>query len=818
MIKRILSLFALVVLFTTLSQAQWSYVGGFPSEDVKGNNHALAVDPDGKVWVSDYYNVDSVLKADGTWGKCRNIRVYNADGTPASFSPIKVISGAGFQDTLWNSTKGMNVDENGNIIFTTGWWTKFVKGPWIYRLNYKTGECMGGVDMFSTLNTSPTTPAIDDMGNIYCRSVLPGEPTLIYDKDFNFVGNVLDADPGYARVTVISGDGLTYYDCSYTMPGIMIYTRASEFDPFVLTDSLYGFKTESAVWDPLQDNVLWASSGNIGYSDPGLFNGTYQLTDGNWYKIDIATKTLKDSVEWHFYGDRAQSGAGEKQRSIAFSADGNTCYLGAFGTAGLYPLIEKFTKGVSPTIPVTFQVNLSVQEGLGNFTPGTDVCVVRGSFQTAAGDASDWSGTMFTTTDPDNDKVYTVTANLPTANAGTAYEYKFVIIKGGTDNWESVSNRTFTLTAPSQTLDVAFFNDVAVIGKEISVTFSCNMEFEIVSGRFNPSTDVMTVRGSFNGWSGDDVMAANPTNPNYYELTKNYTVAEGETWNYKYAYNLGAGGTDWEGDPNKTYTFTADDLAANSAFIERTYNNLDLNTVINQPCVVKFQVNVDNAVSSVTGQPFAAIESVVICGAVQPLKWPGGGWPDTDVDKVIFLKDDGTNGDKVAGDKIWTADVTFKQYTGLRIQYKYGANWGLPSNTGANDNESSVGTDHFINLVPSSSAVEVLNQWSVMGDTEITNTGVERLPINPTKYELTQNFPNPFNPTTSIRFSVLETGLVTLKIYNTLGQEIATLVNETKAPGVYNVDFDASNLTSGTYIYKVTAGKFTSSKKMMLVK
>ncbi|RJP64325.1 MAG: T9SS C-terminal target domain-containing protein, partial [Ignavibacteriales bacterium] len=168
---------------------------------------------------------------------------------------------------------------------------------------------------------------------------------LIYDKDFNFVGNVLDADAGYARVTVISGDGMTYYDCSYTMPGIMIYTRASEFDPFTLTDSLYGFKTESAVWDPLEANVLWASSGNVGYSDPGLFNGTYQLTDGNWYKIDIATKTLKDSVEWHFYGDRAQSGAGEKQRSIAFSADGKTCYLGAFGTAGLYPLIEKFTKG-----------------------------------------------------------------------------------------------------------------------------------------------------------------------------------------------------------------------------------------------------------------------------------------------------------------------------------------------------------------------------------------------------------------------------------------------------------------------------------------
>ncbi|RJP72668.1 MAG: hypothetical protein C4539_03190, partial [Ignavibacteriales bacterium] len=170
MFKKFLFVFSFVVILASLSYAQWTYVGGFPNEDLKGNNHALAVDPDGKVWVSDYYNVDSVLKADGTWGKCRNIRVFNADGSQASFSPIKVISGAGFQDTLWNSTKGMTCDENGNIIFATGWWTKFVKGPWMYRLNYKTGECMGGIDMFSTLNTSPTAPAVDDMGNIYCRS------------------------------------------------------------------------------------------------------------------------------------------------------------------------------------------------------------------------------------------------------------------------------------------------------------------------------------------------------------------------------------------------------------------------------------------------------------------------------------------------------------------------------------------------------------------------------------------------------------------------------------------------------------------------
>lgn len=96
--------------------------------------------------------------------------------------------------------------------------------------------------------------------------------------------------------------------------------------------------------------------------------------------------------------------------------------------------------------------------------------------------------------------------------------------------------------------------------------------------------------------------------------------------------------------------------------------------------------------------------------------------------------------------------------------------------------------------------------------------GVKEIESIPTAYELEQNYPNPFNPKTNINFSIQEAGLVTLKVFNTLGQEVATLVNENMQPGKYNVDFDASKLASGIYIYKMSAGTFTSSKKMMLVK
>ncbi len=88
----------------------------------------------------------------------------------------------------------------------------------------------------------------------------------------------------------------------------------------------------------------------------------------------------------------------------------------------------------------------------------------------------------------------------------------------------------------------------------------------------------------------------------------------------------------------------------------------------------------------------------------------------------------------------------------------------------------------------------------------------------PQKYELLQNYPNPFNPTTVINFSIPKSGLVTLKVYNVLGQEVAELVNDVKPAGNYEVTFDASDLTSGMYIYTITSGNFSSTKKMMLLK
>jgi PKD repeat protein len=88
----------------------------------------------------------------------------------------------------------------------------------------------------------------------------------------------------------------------------------------------------------------------------------------------------------------------------------------------------------------------------------------------------------------------------------------------------------------------------------------------------------------------------------------------------------------------------------------------------------------------------------------------------------------------------------------------------------------------------------------------------------PTKFSLNQNYPNPFNPSTVIKYSVAEESFVTLKVYNILGLEVATLVNERKTPGLYELNFGGEKLPSGVYVYRIEAGNFTSSKKMLLIK
>ncbi len=140
--------------------------------------------------------------------------------------------------------------------------------------------------------------------------------------------------------------------------------------------------------------------------------------------------------------------------------------------------------------------------------------------------------------------------------------------------------------------------------------------------------------------------------------------------------------------------------------------------------------------------------------------------------------------------------------------------WHIPSNTPNNPRI-------YVVLDPNNSFPEIHASnnkgWKVMNIQTGVN-GITNENNAPSSFALSQNYPNPFNPSTTIRYNIPNSGMVTLKIYDILGREVKTLVNQYENGGTYDVNFDASNFSSGVYFYQLRAGGFISTKKMILLK
>jgi len=454
--------------------------------------------------------------------------------------------------------------------------------------------------------------------------------------------------------------------------------------------------------------------------------------------------------------------------------------------------------------------------------------------------------------------------------------------------------------------------------KDILVNWECNMEIEILSGRFNPAADTVAARGNFNGWGRHDLIV-DPLDPNYYisefpDLIYNVNVGD-PLVEYKFFYTPAT----WEIGANKVHILTQEEYNAGEATISRAFNDLNINNVTAQETQITFEVDCNNAVSFINGLPFPVVNTCRLAGGTYPLQWPAWGWPDSDIGLTLPMYDDGTHGDLVAGDLKFTTEVVFPPYTVFNIEYKYGINYGdWINNGGGNDNESGPADNHFIELSQYMISAKVENIFGTMGyhnlinvvvvpveltsftasiqsgvvslnwttATELNNLGfelerkiitvgnegewftigfiegngsttetkaysytnqvgnieatafkyrlkqidfdgsfeysdevtVENSEILPAEYFLSQNYPNPFNPSTTIEFTIPQKEFVSLVIYDVLGNEVATLINKEKAPGSYEVLFDAAEFGSGVYIYSLKAGSFAQTKKMILMK
>jgi photosystem II stability/assembly factor-like uncharacterized protein len=171
----------------------------------------------------------------------------------------------------------------------------------------------------------------------------------------------------------------------------------------------------------------------------------------------------------------------------------------------------------------------------------------------------------------------------------------------------------------------------------------------------------------------------------------------------------------------------------------------------------------------------------------------------------------------------WNSDVCREDPT-LVLTGNYGANSSISTNSGANWTQHTMpsggcgagmivlGRDYLVSM-----QCQGLLKMNITY-TVITDVNEQTLTSVPTKYDLYQNYPNPFNPTTEIRYDILNTGFVSMKVYDQAGKEVYTLVNGMKNTGSYSVKFDASSLSSGVYYYTLETAGNTFTKKMILVK
>ncbi len=214
-----------------------------------------------------------------------------------------------------------------------------------------------------------------------------------------------------------------------------------------------------------------------------------------------------------------------------------------------------------------------------------------------------------------------------------------------------------------------------------------------------------------------------------------------------------------------------------------------------------------------TGAPSNVADAWLVTPKVRPLagdavKFWGTGGNVSFLDSLqvwISPRDStplGLIGGSYLGHVIWVAGSVFGQFN----QYMFDVSAGA-------DTAIWIGFRYFMNCSVDGFLVQ-LDDVSVEPATSVSMVD-DKVPDH---YAISQNYPNPFNPSTTIRFSVREEGTVTLAIYNLLGEKIATLVHGEFSPGTYSITWNAERAASGVYFYRLTAGRFLETHRMVLAR
>jgi hypothetical protein len=492
------------------------------------------------------------------------------------------------------------------------------------------------------------------------------------------------------------------------------------------------------------------------------------------------------------------------------------------------PTVPFYTNITGAKEHVWFKVDMTVPIKTGIVIPGTTVV-------TLAGTMNGWSATSTPMTKGANDSVYSVLVDsLP---SGGIQQYKYVY---GGSNWESVANRLYLVPQQDSSVVSVFWNDVNPNIQLGSATVNFNIDMSVMAeaGIYHTNKDSVLLSGIFNGWTTtSDFLNQNAANDSLYFLPHSFTNEPiGTLEAYKYVVKKHTTGLDsvwidgyerpihWGGN-NRVELFTGADKDTTDY-----YDGIHPDWFIPTGTNLKVTFNLDmTPAMDATKQavPFDPSKDTVYWSSGEPAfaatqHWyrPSGGH----LKNLPLVRVGNTN--------IYTGTFTVAEPSFNAFEYNY--EWQNPDLSWVSE-PAGLGIDfaYRVRFAGQDAAKHFpKNPWVFPTDTWTNTdkktdqefnpyaslTGIKNESLAPASYSLSQNYPNPFNPSTTIKFSISKNDLVVMKIYNVLGQQVMTLVNEQLKPGTYSYKFDASKLSSGIYFYNIVSGNFNQTKKMILIK
>ncbi len=483
---------------------------------------------------------------------------------------------------------------------------------------------------------------------------------------------------------------------------------------------------------------------------------------------------------------------------------------------------------------VWFKIDMSLPIKTSKLVP-TDTVGVTGDF-------TGWgtSGSSFMKlTKGANDSVYS--GLWDSLKSGSTLNFKFIYFHGGV-NWEDDPNRTYFVPQQDSTSFSDYWNRVNpnIQTGNGQIKFTLNMSVMTKVGIYNTSKDSVLLSGGFNGWTTTDpnaFLSQNALNDSLYFMTQTFTAEPYGDKPYKYVVKKGnPTGIDtiWKdgyerpvnwGGGNRETTFKGDPLRDTSDYYDGIHPDWFIPAGTNLK--VTFSVDMNPAMDAgKQAVPFVPTQDTLWWLSEEPAFARAQGWyrPSDGHMKILKMT--------AAGGGIYTGTLSVKDQTFNAFEYRYewqkgsDATWITePSGFDAfNYRVRYAGQDvanHFPKIpfnIPRDTWTNNNLKTDQDKDPYTALTIVKTISQNPVSYSLAQNYPNPFNPSTTINFSIQKAGLVTLKIYNILGQEVQSIVNDNLKAGTYSYVFDAARLSSGVYFYSINSGSFMQVKKMMLLK